>query len=204
MSTQPIEQTVQGYTYKKPKRAQDDAEFLLGPEQSKKRQENTVETRGDVRNYIRGLLSQVESGDDGRLSFRDVVDHHALIQSSWNNAVKNELGQLGVDTLSPFRLMYDPAGAVTVVGDYGDREMIDRYFSTNPGRVREMGDIIQFGRLASTAESRLSVQDMDQTLQTEAMAWWYSSNMDTTTLFAGGGTVFGAGNTPYKGLDILV
>jgi len=204
MSTQPIEQTVQGYTYKKPKRVQDDAEFPLGPEQSKKRQETSVETGGDVRNFIRGLLSQVESGEDGRLSFKDVVEHHASIQSGWNSAVKDDLGQLGVDTSSPFRLMYDPAGSVTVVGEHADREMIDRYFSTNPDRVKEMGDILQFGRLASAAESRFSMQDMDQTLQTEAMAWWYSSNMDTTTLFAGGGTVFGSGNTPYKGLDIHV
>jgi len=36
------------------------------------------------------------------------------------------------------------------------------------------------------------------------MAWWYQSNMDTATLFTGGGIVFGMGSSAYKGLDIRV
>nr|WP_287410612.1 hypothetical protein [Pseudodesulfovibrio sp.] len=204
MSTQPIEQTVQGYTYKRPKRTQGEADFSLGPEQSKKRQETDADTQGSVRDHIRALLSKVADVGDDRVSFKAVSDYHDALQSGWNRDVSDDLADLGVNVSAPFRLSYDPAGGVTVAGDHPHREMINAYFSTNPARVNELGEILQFGKLAGVAESRLSPQDMEQTLQTEAMAWWYASNMNTTSLFTGGGMMFGAGGVAYKGLDIHV
>ena len=91
-----------------------------------------------------------------------------------------------------------------MAGDHGSREMITAYFATNPERALELGEVLQFGKLAGVAEGKLTPQDMSQTLQTEAMAWWYSSNMDTGSLFSGGGVLFGTSGVAYKGLDIRV
>ncbi|RWU02440.1 hypothetical protein DWB63_16155 [Pseudodesulfovibrio sp. S3] len=178
--------------------------FPLNAEQSKNCQAEIPESGAGVRAYIRDLLSGVVSGSDDRLSFTEVVDHHSSLQSDWNREVEADLGELGVDTSTPFRLLYDPAGAALVVGDHPDKEMINAYFTANPGRVRELGETLQFGSLASTAQSKLTPADMDQPLHTEAMAWWYTANMDAHTLFSGGGVVFGAGGTAYRALDIRV
>ena len=204
MSTQRIEHTVQGYTYQRPKRTREDVEFPLGPEQSKSRQDEGADSREAARGCILGLLRKVEADAEGDLSFADVVAHHEAVQSQWNGEVGDDLAELGVNTDVPFRIMYDPAGGVTVVGDHPDREMIDRYFVANPARVREFGEIFRYGRLASATEARLGPGEMEQTPGVEAMASWYAANMDTASLSGGGGIVVGGGGTVYKGLDIRV
>lgn len=202
MSTQRIEQTVQEYTYQRPKRTREDVEFSLGPETSKSRQEDGADSRGSARGHILSLLRQVEG--EGTLSFADVIAHHEAAQSRWNSDVGDDLAELGVNVDTVFRLMYDPAGVVTVAGGHPDQEMIDSYFTANPGRVREFGDILQYGKLASAAETRLDKSGMEQPLGAEAMTEWYASNVDPATLSGGGGMLFGAGGTVYKGLDIRV
>lgn len=204
MSTQRIEHAVQGYTYQRPKKARADVDFPLGPEQSKKRQEDAADSDGDVRGHVQALLAQVPGNTKNWIAFADVVAHHEALQAQWNREVDNDLSDLGVNTQVPFRMIFDPAGTVTVAGDHPDKDMIERYFSTNPARVRELGDILKFGRLASAAENMLASSEMGQPLKIEAMAWWYSSNMDTSSLFSGGGMLFGAGGTVYRGLDLRV
>jgi len=153
---------------------------------------------------IQAILNRIPAGDDNRLSFKDVVDHHDTLQSTWNREVSDDLSNLGVAVSSPFRLMYDPAGAATVAGEHRDKEMINAYFTTNPSRVNELGESIRLGKLASGAQDRLSPNEMEQTLPPDAMAWWYVTNVDTSTLYTGGGLLFGAGGGVYKGVDIRV
>ncbi|WP_316896495.1 hypothetical protein [Pseudodesulfovibrio indicus] len=204
MATQPIEQTLQGYTYKRPKRTSSDAEFSLAPEESKSRRTDQPQSGSVLRGYLRDLLAEAVPAGEDRLSFVDVENHHAALLASWNDEVKSQLAGLGVDTSVPFRLLHDPAGAATVTGSHPDSEMVNAYFAANPDRVAELGKTLQFGKLAATARNRLSNSDMDRPLTTEAMAWWYATNMDSSQLFSTTGTVVGAGNTPYKGLDIRV
>ncbi|MBG0790796.1 MAG: hypothetical protein H0S80_09890 [Desulfovibrionaceae bacterium] len=204
MSTQRIEQTVQGYTYQRPKKAHDDAEFPLGPEQSKTRQEGEGGSGDTARGRIRSLLNRVDGETGGAISFADVVAYHEAAQSGWNGEVGADLEELGVNVDVPFRLMYDPAGAVAVVGDHPGGEMIDSYFTANPGRVRELGDILHLGRLASAAETRLGRGEMEQPMAVGAMTEWYAANMDPAALFSGGGVLVGAGGTVYRGLDLRV
>lgn len=204
MSTQRIEQTVQGYTYQRPKKAREDVEFPLAPEQSKTRQDGDSGSGDGARGRIRSLLDRVEGDRDGAASFADVIACHESLQSGWNAAVGEDLAELGVNVGVPFRLMYDPAGVVSVAGDHPDREMIESYFTANPGRVRELGDILQLGRLASTAETRLSRAELDRPMAAGAMTEWYAANLSPGTLFSGGGVLVGAGGTVYRGLDIRV
>lgn len=204
MSTQPIEQTVQGYSYQRPKKTTSDSEFSLDAEQSKTRRVDTPASGSVMRGYLRDLLATAAPDGGSTLSFSDVEAHHADLLESWNSEVKADLTDLGVDTDSVFRLMHDPAGTATVVGDHPDKEMINAYFTSNPDKVTELGRTLQFGKLVATAKNRLSEKDMDRSLSTDAMAWWYSTNMDTASLFSPGGVVVGASATPYKGLDIRV
>ena len=203
MATQPIEQTVQGYTYKRPRKSTSDSEFFLGPEQSKTRQEE--QAPGSVlRGYLRDLLSAASPDLGGQLTFSDVDHRHTELLETWNNEVKSDLEDLGVDTSTVFRLLYDPAGAATVAGDHPDKDMINAYFTANPDRVQQLGQTLQLGKLAAAAHNSLSEQDMNTPLSAEAMANWYAANLNPQSLFAPGGIVVGAGTAPYKGLDIRV
>lgn len=205
MSTQPIEHKVYSYTQKQRKRPQADVDFPLAPEQSKTRHEEAPDSKGTVRNHIQALLSDIPKGDGDRLSFQDVVNYRDSLETEWDQTVNSDLKAIGVDVTAKFRLMHDSStGKATASSDHPDKARIDAYFAANPDRADDFEKIIQLGKLANVAENKLAPQEMQQTLQTEAMAWWYQSNMDTTSLFMGGGVVFGMGTSAYKGLDIRV
>ncbi|OIQ52213.1 hypothetical protein BerOc1_00687 [Pseudodesulfovibrio hydrargyri] len=204
MATQPIEQAVQGYTYKRPRRSASDGEFPLGPEQSKTRRDDGSASGSVLRGYLRDLLSTASPDAGGQLTFADVENRHAELLETWTDEVKADLEGLGVNTATVFRLLYDPAGSAAVAGEHPDKDMINAYFAANPDRVRQLGQALQFGKLAASARNGLPEQDMTRPLSAEAMANWYAANMPPQSLFAPGGVVVGAGAAPYKGLDIRV
>lgn len=204
MPTQPIDHTVQGYGYKQSRRTQSDVDFSLGADQSKNRHDSGENPDASARQLIQSILGSVPSRSTDSLSFREIVEYYESLQSEWNRAVNDDLVELGVAVTTPFRLMYDPAGAITVAGEHGDKEMINAYFIANPGRIDELGESFRLGKLADTAQNRLTPGEMGQSLQVEAMAMWYASNMDPSSLYQGGGLLFGSGGGIYKGLDIMV
>ncbi len=204
MATQPIEQAVQGYTYRRPRKSASDGEFPLGPEQSRNRRDEPSASGSVMRGYLRHLLATVSPGGTGQLTFADIEAHHTELLETWNDEVKADLETLGADTSTVFRLLHDPAGSASVVGEHPDKEMINAYFAANPGKVEQLGQTLRFGKLVAAAKNSLSERDMTRPLSAAAMAWWYSTNMNTQTLFAPGGVVVGASAAPYKGLDILV
>lgn len=205
MPTQRIEHNVYSYSQKQPRRPQSDADFPLAPESSKKRHGDVTDSSAAVRDRIQIILSDVPKRDGKTLSFQDVVDYRDTIETEWDRGIGDDLKELGVDMTASFRLMHDASsGKVRAIGDHPDKAKIDGYFESNPERADEFRIILQLGKLASVAQGKLTPKDMNQTLQIEAMAWWYQANMDTASLFQGGGVVFGAGGSAYKGLDIHV
>lgn len=204
MSTQRIEQTVQEYTYKRPGKSREDVEFSLDPETSKSRRDDGFDSRDSLRERVLCLLEKVD-GESGRgLSFADVIARHEEAQKRWNREVGDDLAELGVDVTTPFRLLYDPAGVVTVAGPHPDKEMIDAYFTANPGRGDELGDILGMGKLASAARAGLSRSEQTRPVSAEAMAAWYADNLSPGALSGGGGLLFGPNGSVYRGLDIRV
>lgn len=206
MSTQPIGHKGYGYTLKQSRKPREDVDFPLGPEQSKKRQDESGEQRGDgLRARIRALLADVSTDGGSGISFQDILDHREMLERDWGDRMERDLRGLGVDMTRVFRLVNDPAaGSVTAGADHPDKMKIDQYFASNSEMVEDFERVLQLGKLSDTALRKLTVDEMGQELSVEAMAWWFQSNMEGASLFAGGGTVFGMGASSYKSLDIRV
>ncbi len=205
MTTQPIEHKGYGYTFKQTRRPQEDVDFPLGPQSSKKQQEEVAEPRATVRDRIRALLAEVPRQDGNRLSFQDIADYRNSLEKDWDAVVSGDLNSLGVDMDRFFRLTHDPgSGQVSTGVDHPDKAKIDQYFASNPEMADDFKSLLQLGKMVDVAERKLSPEAMNQTLDAEAMGWWYQSNMDPSALFTGGGIVFGGGSSAYKGLDIRV
>ncbi len=205
MSTQPIEHKGYSYTYSKPRKTQEDVDFPLGPEQSKKRQETTVAAPASARDRIQALLDDIPLKGNNKLSFQDVKEYRDSLERDWDARVAGDLAGLGVNMSIKFRLTHDPSsGQVVASADHPDKGKIDQYFVSNSEVADDFKDVLKLGKLVDAAERRLSPQEMETELAPAAMAWWFDSNTDTATLFSGGGVVFGMGSSAYKGLDMHV
>ena len=164
MSTQPIEHKGYGYTFKQTRRPQEDVDFPLGPETSKKRLEDPTEPQATVRDHIRSLLADVPKQDGNRLSFKAIVDYRDIMEKDWDAVVSGDLQGLGVDMNRKFRLMHDPVtGQVTAGNDHPDKAKIDQYFALNPEVADDFKTVMQLGKLVDVAERKLTPDEMNQT-----------------------------------------
>lgn len=205
MSTQPIGHKEYSFTYRKPKKTYEDAEFSLQPEQSNNRQVTEESTSVSGRDRIRAILSDIPLRGGEKLSFYDVKSYRDSLEKDWDARVAGDLATIGVDTDRKFRLTLDPAvGSVVASGDHPDKSKIDMYFQTDTDAADDFESILQLGKLVDVAERKLSPTDMETELTPEAMSWWFDSNMDSSSLFTGGGIVFGVTGSSYQGLDIRV
>ncbi|QGY42019.1 hypothetical protein GM415_08610 [Pseudodesulfovibrio cashew] len=165
---------------------------------------NSQTWRSAINTQINALLDMVPKGDDGKLSFQDVDDYREQLEKDWDEAVKEDFEALGLDPDAEYPLNYDPAtGTVTVTKGHPDKAVIDQYFANNPDKVDEFEAIVQLGKLTSASNSTLTQNEMRQSLQQQAMSWWFEDNSDPTSWFSGGGLVLGQ-QTAYTGLNITV
>ena len=170
-------------------------------------QENSSTADSSMGKDIQAYLALVPKGDDGKLSFQDVEDYRDALGDKWDTEVMADLEALGVDISKEFLMTYDPdTGKVSVSGDTEDKDTINQYFEDNPDKVEEFRNIIQLGKLTSTASSQLSQDQMMTNLKQQSLAWWYADNTDPTSWFEGGGLLgIGQGSTTaYTGLNITV
>lgn len=169
MSTQPIGHKGYGYTLKQSRKPREDVDFPLGPEQSKKRQDESGEQRGDgLRARIRALLADVSTDGGSGISFQDILDHREMLERDWGDRMERDLRGLGVDMTRVFRLVNDPAaGSVTAGADHPDKMKIDQYFASNSEMVEDFERVLQLGKLSDTALRKLTVDEMGQELSVE-------------------------------------
>lgn len=156
---------------------------------------------------IVSLLSLVPKGDDDKLSFQDVENYRTKLGEDWDKAVMADLKALGVDVSQEMPMSYDvETGKVTVASGTKGKEIIDQYFEDNPEVVNQFYDIIQLGKLTSTAKSKLSQEQMAQNIKLKSMSWWYEGNMDVQSWFNGGGLLAlqGQSSSAYSGLNMMV
>lgn len=205
MATQPIEH--KGYNYAQPqtKKAREDVDFPLGGEQSKTRHNEVAEQACTACDQIDLLLREIPKNGSNKLSFQDVVSHRDSLEQQWDRQVRSDLFGVGVDLSSSFRLVYDPStGSVTASSDHPDKLRIDQYFISNQDRADDFRKRLSLDKLVDVAERSLSEADMSRPIDEESMTNWFQNNMETASLFSGGGIVFGMGQSTYKGLDIRV
>lgn len=169
-------------------------------------QENVAATGNTaIANEIMGFLSDIPKGEDGKLSFQDVDDYRATLETEWDLAVMADLEALGIDIDQQFPLTYDPAtGKVTVAKGHKDKEAVDAYFEANPDKVEEFNQILQLGKLTTVADSQLSQTELTTNLQQQSLAWWYQDNTDPTSWFDGGSLMLTQGQSSYKSLNLMV
>jgi len=155
---------------------------------------------------ILSILNQIPKGDDNRLSFQEVEAYREDLGDKWDESVMADLKELGVDVSSEIAMTYDPTtGKVTVPAGTADADIINGYFENNPDKVEEFKNIIQLGKLTSTASTNLSQNDLLTSLQQQSMAWWFADNTDPSTWFDGGGLLaFSGGSSAYTGLNLMV
>jgi hypothetical protein len=177
-------------------------------EQAKKLDEESAKNAGSsgLASEISSILDQIPKGDDNRLSFQEVQDYREKLGDKWDISVMADLKKLGVDVSKEFAMTYDPdTGKVTVPDSTKDAEIINKYFEDNPDKVKEFRDIIQLGKLTSTAASQLSQSQMMTSLRQQSLAWWYADNTNPTSWFEGGGLLaMGGSSSSYTGLNLMV
>lgn len=174
-------------------------------EQGEASQKLTKGWRGRIREQVNNLLKDIPKGDDGKLSFKDIDTHRKDLEKKWDDAVKADLKKLGVDVEKEFPLSWDSStGKLTVSKDHPDKKTIDKYFADNPDRVKDFKRIIQLGKMTSVSKQKLTPVDMQQSLQSQSIAWWYQDNTDPSTWFKGGGLLLNNNMKSYTGLNLKV
>jgi hypothetical protein len=177
-------------------------------EQARKLDEESSKKAGSsgLASEISSILDQIPKGDDNRLSFQDVQDYREKLGDKWDIQVMADLKKLGVDVSKEFAMTYDPeTGKVTVPASTKNADIINKYFEDNPDKVKEFRDIIQLGKLTTTAASQLSQSQMMTSMRQQSMAWWYADNTNPTSWFDGGGLLaMGGSSAAYSGLNLMV
>ncbi len=161
--------------------------------------------RSQIRAQIDDLLKDVPKGSDGKLSFKDIDDYREKLGKEWDESVKADLKKLGVDVENEFPLSWDAStGKLTVSKEHPDKELIDKYFESNPEKVEEFQKIVQLGKMTRTHEQKLTPQQLQKSIQQESVAWWYEDNSDPTSWFKGGGRLMSNTQAAYSGLNLKV
>ncbi|WP_319471493.1 hypothetical protein [uncultured Pseudodesulfovibrio sp.] len=161
--------------------------------------------RSQIRAQIDDLLKDVPKGTDGKLSFKDIDDYREKLGKEWDESVKADLEKLGVDVEKEFPLSWDTkTGKLTVSKEHPDKEVIDKYFESNPEKVEEFQKIVQLGKMTRTHEQKLTPQQLQKSIQQESVAWWYEDNSDPTSWFQGGGRLMSNTQAAYSGLNLKV
>jgi len=182
-------------------------EQALLEQAQKTSQENKAGKSSTLGTEILSLLSKVPKGDDGKISFQDVENYRESLGKAWDVEVMADLAALGVDISQEMPMSYDAeTGKVTVAEGTEDKEIIDKYFEDNPEVVNKFYDIVQLGKLTSTAESKLTRDQRFQNIELQTMAWWYEENTSFQSWFDGGGLLAlqGQASAAYTGLNLLV
>lgn len=158
-----------------------------------------------LRSQIDSILENIPKGEDGKLSFAEVEEYLETKQEAWDESVKADFEELGINTYDQFPLSYDAAsGTVVVAAGHPDKQLIDNYFANNQDKVDELEEIIQIGKLTRTSSQNLSTTELKQSLQQTAMSVWFEDNTDPSSWFSGGGLMFGGGALSLSGLNITV
>lgn len=151
------------------------------------------------------LLANLPKGPSGNISFTEISQYLEQAETQFDNEVKAELKDLGVDVDTKFQLIYDEStGKITVGNDHPDKKKIEAYFAANPERVKQFNTILDLHQVEDLAQNRLNPPDLRKQISQQSMAFWLSDN-STSEMFTGiRGLIFDIQNSYMKTLNMRV
>jgi hypothetical protein len=205
MTTTPIESSGYGYTYQRTTQAREDSEAAQAEAAGNRRTRETGAGSG-VRELIDDLLSNVPRTSNGRLTFDNVINYRKGQEKAWDERFKADMAEKGIDTeKSGLSLSLDPSsGKVSANANHPDKAAIDQYFIDNPDMAEQFAENVQLGKLTSLAERKLTLPELRRSLSTQSMSVWFEASAGASSLYTGGGMVFGGSGASYAGLNLRV
>ncbi|WP_028571456.1 hypothetical protein [Desulfonatronum lacustre] len=205
MSTQAIDSAVYGYSWQQAVNSGQTAETA---QQTRTQQSGAssgqTSLKSQVRGHIESLLEDIPRSY-GKLTFQDVLNYKESREKEWSDSFKADMAALGVNTTTSLSLSLDPStGLIEANGNHPDKAVVDQYFLDNPDMAEMFEKDVQLSKLTGIAERKLSPMELRQSLSMQNMAVWFESSLSSSSLFAGGGMVFGQAGTGYAGLDLRV
>jgi hypothetical protein len=193
MTTTPIESSGYGYTYQRSTQAREESEAAQA--------ESTKNTRRRD-----DLLSNVPRTSNGRLTFDSVINYRKGQEKAWDERFKADMAEKGIDTeKSGLSLSLDPSsGKVSANANHPNKAAIDQYFIDNPDMAEQFTENVQLGKLTSLAERKLTLPELRRSLSAQSMSIWFEASAGASSLYTGGGMVFGGGSASYAGLNMRV
>lgn len=204
MPTQPIEHAEYNYTQTRSRKSSGDVHFSLGAEESNNRRPEEM-PESSAYDLLAATVADVKDANGGELSFSRLSAYLDLMEARWDRSVRADLFSMDVDLSTDFRLVYDPAaGTVVASSDHPDQRRIDQYFMSNREQVEAFKQRLVLDKMVDAAKRSVPEDAIDTPISIEEMIDWFRFNMDTASLFSGGGIVFGKGRSVYRGLDMRV
>ena len=87
------------------------------------------------REELAKALDAMKQAGYTRFTFADVEEYRKSLETSFSEAVKSDLLEMGVDPEIAFNLELDASGNLNVVSDHPDKEAVSIYFEDNPEMV---------------------------------------------------------------------
>ena len=151
---------------------------------------------------LQKIFDEIAKLTGGTVTFAKVKEYQQELQRQFNEAVKQDLQEMGVDPDIEFTLASDGKGGIKVLTDSADKEKIEIYFKLNPDMVTAFNKLQALSNLdKARREQGSSIEDLKSRIQMESLAQWWSSegteysqymyfSQDTLLQFLGvGGTV---------------
>ncbi|MEF2145321.1 MAG: hypothetical protein V3573_07745 [Desulfovibrionaceae bacterium] len=159
----------------------------------------------ELRAVIDKLLADVPKGEDGKLSFQDVLDYRDKLREEFEAKAKEDLEALGVDTDLDFTLSYDAdSNKVTVDSGHPQKKIIDKYFEDNEDMRDSFAKIVTLSKLTQAAETKLSPTDYKRQLQQQALEWWAQDSGGLDWFASGGMLMRSNGLSLLSGVNLKV
>ena len=125
---------------------------------------------------LQKIFDEIASLTGGTVTFSAVREYQEELQRQFNEAVKKDLTEMGVDPEVTFTLASNGNGGISVLSEHTDKEKIELYFKVNPEMVDAFNKIQTLSNLdKARREQGLSVEDLKSRIQIESLAQWWST-----------------------------
>lgn len=125
---------------------------------------------------LQAVFDEIAKASGGKVTFTAVKEYQDLLQSQFNQAVKEDLAAMGVDPSVEFTLASDGNGGVKVLSDHADKEKIEAYFAMNEEMVGAFNRLQTLSNLdKARKEQGMSMENLSTRTAIDGLAQWWSA-----------------------------